>query len=262
MTPRDEFLARLDPKAHIVQLYRDPAILRDSVGRYLSDGFLSGDAAVVIATRDHWNDFRRELEARDLDPSRMQQEGRLAVLDARTTLDAFMRRGMPDEMLFHGAVGPVLSALTATGAPNIRAYGEMVSLLWSDRNFEAAVRLEELWNELSRRSSFTLLCAYEGDPLAPEFHGLPAESVFLQHSHVVPTEDAERLNRAVNQAMDEVLGKAEADALRPLIAATQRRAATLSSAQATLIWLQSNLPRHVKAVLAAARRLSAAHRSN
>jgi len=245
----------------MVQLYRDPAVLRDSVGHYLSEGFRSGDSAVVIATRDHWNDFRQELQARDHDPSRMEREGRLAVLDARSTLDGFMRRGMPDEGLFHHAIGAVLSMITGTGA-HLRAYGEMVSLLWADRNFDAALRLEELWNALAERSPFTLLCAYEGDTLAPEFHGLPAESVFLQHTHVVPAEDTERLNRAVNQAMDEVLGKAEAAALRPLIAATQRRATTLSVAQATLLWFQSNLPHHIEAVLAVARRLSAAHRSN
>lgn len=262
MTPRDEFLSHPEANAHMVQLYRDPAVLRDSVGRYLSHGFRCGDSAVVIATRSHWNDFRAELEARDHDPTRMVREGRLAVLDARTTLDGFMRGGMPDDGLFHGAIGPVLSMLSSTGTPNIRAYGEMVSLLWTDRKFDAALRLEELWNELAERSSFMLLCAYEGDTLAPEFHGLRAESVFLQHSHVVPADDAEGLNRAVNQAMDEVLGKDPAKALRPLIAATQRRASTLSSAQATLLWFQSNLPHHAEAVLAAARRLAAAHRSN
>ena len=262
MNPSDQFLARPDPNAHIVQLYRDPAVLRETVGSYLSEGFRSGDSAVVIATPDHWKEFRKELEARDQHPSRMEQDGRLAVLDARSTLDGFMRQGMPDEGLFHRAIGSVLSTITSAGA-HLRAYGEMVSLLWADRNFDAALRLEELWNALAERSPFTLLCAYEGDTLAPEFHSLPAESVFLQHTHVVPGEDTERLNRDVSQAMDEVLGKAEADALRPLIAATQRRATTLSVAQATLLWFQSNLPHHAQAVLAAARRLSAdAHRSN
>lgn len=251
-----DLLSRPAEKAHMVQLYRDPTVLRDSVGRYLSDGFQCGDAAAVIATRGHWDDFRQTLEDRGHDVSRMKQEGRLAVLDARSTLDSFMRQGMPDEELFFGAVGPVLSSLSTGGAPNIRAYGEMVSLLWVDRQFDAAVRLEKLWNELAESCSFTLLCAYEGDALAPEFHGRSAESVYQQHSHILPAEDYERLGRAVHQAMEEVLGKPETDALRPLIAATQRRVTVLPGAQATLLWLQSNLPDQVGAVLAAARRLA------
>jgi hypothetical protein len=239
----------------MVQLYRDPAVLRNSVTRYLSDGFRDGASAVVIATGDHWSGFRQGLESRNHDPSRMEREGRLAVLDARATLETFMRHGMPDEALFQSAVGAVLSSLSTHGTPNIRAYGEMVSLLWVDRRFDAAVRLEELWNSLAERRTFTLLCTYEGDALAPEFRSRPAESVFQQHSHVVPAEDDERLSGAVWKAMEEVLGKAEAEALRPLIAATRRRVALMPGPQATLLWLQYNLPHHVEAVLSAARRL-------
>jgi hypothetical protein len=110
---------------------------------------------------------------------------------------------------------------------------------------------------LAETCSFMLLCAYQGDALAPEFHGRPAEAVYRQHSHVVSAADYERLTRAVQQAMEEVLGKSEAAALQPLITATKRPASPLPGAQATLLWLQSNLPDQVNAVLAAARRLNA-----
>lgn len=253
---RDELLARPPAGAHMVQLYSDTAALARTVSHYLSDGFRCGDSAAVIATRDHWNDFDKGLQDRGHDPKRMEREGRLAVLDARDTLDSFMRSGMPDETLFRQAVRPVLSTLSSPGGTTIRAYGEMVSLLWSDRQFDAAIRLEELWNGLAETCSFVLLCAYHGDALAPEFHGRPAEAVYRQHSHVVSAADYERLSRAVHLALEKVLGKREAEALRPLIAATKRRAPTLPGAQATLLWLQSNLPDRVEAVLAAARRLN------
>ena len=44
--------------------------------------------------------------------------------------------------------------------PSLRAYGEMVDVLWRRGEKSAALRLEELWNELQARRSFTLLCAY------------------------------------------------------------------------------------------------------
>src|SRR5688572_7627795 len=260
MSPTDgnswiELLSRPLGKSHMVQIYRDPATLRNTVSHYLSDGFRNGESAAVIATEDHWNEFRRGLKERGHDLERIEREGRLAVLDARATLDSFMRQGMPEEALFHQTISPVLTTLSSGGTPNIRAYGEMVSLLWSNRQFDAAVRLEELWNDLAESWNFTLLCAYQGDALAPEFHGRLAHGVFQQHSHMVAADEYDRLSRAVSQAMDEVLGRKESQALRHLIAANKRRVTVLPGAQATLLWLQSNLPDRVNAVLAAARRL-------
>lgn len=258
--PQEDLLSRPAEKAHMVHLCRDAASLRTMVSRYLSDGFRCGEAAAVIATRSHVGEFRRELRDRGVDAERLEDEGRLAVLDARSTLDRFMRHGMPDETLFRQTVGAVLSELSAKSPPNIRAYGEMVSVLWSEGRFDAAVRLEELWNRLGENLNFTLLCVYEGDLLAPEFHGRSAEAMYRQHSHFVSVQDYERLSHAVRLAMEEVLGKAEAGALWPLIAATKRRVAPLPGAQAALLWLQSNLPDRVPAVLTAARRLAADRR--
>src|SRR5262249_50026212 len=147
-----------------------------------------GEAAVVIATEDHCKEFRKGLEGRGHDPARMMKEGRLAVLDARATLESILRQGMPDETLFRQVISPVLSTLSAGGAPNVRAYGEMVSLLWRDGGYDAALRLEELWKELGKTCNFMLLCAYEGDALAPEFHGQCAEAIFQAHSHVIPAD--------------------------------------------------------------------------
>src|ERR1051325_3166441 len=50
----------------------------------------------------------------------------------------------------------------------IAAYGEMVALLWSEGKREAAVRLEQLWNDLYSTHSFSLLCAYPLSDFARE----------------------------------------------------------------------------------------------
>ena len=42
----------------------------------------------------------------------------------------------------------------------VRAFGEMVNLLWKDGMTSAAIRLETLWNELARSYDFKLLCGY------------------------------------------------------------------------------------------------------
>jgi hypothetical protein len=40
------------------------------------------------------------------------------------------------------------------------AFGEMVALLWAEKNYQAAVCLEQLWDDLVCTHSFSLLCAY------------------------------------------------------------------------------------------------------
>ncbi len=55
-----------------------------------------------------------------------ERAGRLRFLDARTTLDRLLGDGQPDDLLFDQVVGEV------------RVFGEMVSLLWSEgRHAEA-----------------------------------------------------------------------------------------------------------------------------
>jgi hypothetical protein len=42
----------------------------------------------------------------------------------------------------------------------VRAFGEIVSLLWRDGKRQAALRLEEMWNEAIGLHPLSLLCGY------------------------------------------------------------------------------------------------------
>ena len=42
----------------------------------------------------------------------------------------------------------------------IRAYGEMVDVLWKAGQTAAAIQLEMLWNQLAQTHQFALLCGY------------------------------------------------------------------------------------------------------
>jgi anti-sigma regulatory factor (Ser/Thr protein kinase) len=46
------------------------------------------------------------------------------------------------------------------GTSPVRAFGEMVALLWGAGNVKAAMALESLWNDLAASRQFSLLCAY------------------------------------------------------------------------------------------------------
>lgn len=80
-------------------------------------------------------------------------------------LDRLMVNGSPDANLFQSLIGGIIDAAHAGGRfPRLRAYGEMVNLLWEKGELAAALHLEELWNHLCKQRPFYLHCAYEMDP--------------------------------------------------------------------------------------------------
>jgi hypothetical protein len=170
------------PVAHFVELYDDDADLVGSVRTFVSTGIAAGEAAVVIATPAHLGAFEAELErAVDLDAARRQ--GLYVAVDAAETLGLFMRGGRPDPVAFEDVVGGLLER-TRAGARGVRAFGEMVALLWERGEVDAALELEELWNVLATKQSFKLFCAYasgafdDADPSA-------LNAMASRHSHVL-----------------------------------------------------------------------------
>ncbi|HWT05752.1 MAG TPA: MEDS domain-containing protein [Xanthomonadales bacterium] len=238
-----------DPHAgHLVQMYgKDPAPLVRSVGRYLADGLVAGEGAVVIATVPHRDAFLDELNALGADPAAAVAAGRLAVLDAHETMARFIVDGQPDRELFEATVRPVLSALRARCPAGVRAYGEMVGVLWEAARFAAAIRLEEFWNAVLADGGLRLFCAYPIDVCGDGFTPADVDAVMSSHSHVVPT--GSELLPALERAMYDVLGTSAA-AVRPLMDADRRPAwAALPRAEATILWLRDNVPSLTGAIL-------------
>ena len=149
---------------HDVHFYRSDETLIRSVVDFLAEGIRVGQPLIVIATESHRRAFAHGLRERDLDPDELLA-GRIAVwLDARETLNSFMDGTMPSRELFRATVGSVFERLLERRQYLlVRAFGEMVDLLWRDGNKEAAIQLEQLWNELALTYKYSLLCGYSID---------------------------------------------------------------------------------------------------
>src|SRR6185436_4022583 len=93
------------------------------------------------------------------DLARAVQADQFISLDAEAVLGEFMRDGWPDEDLFRETVTRLLQRARVPGR-RVRAFGEMVALLWARGHHDATVRLEHLWHELCRQEAFALFCAY------------------------------------------------------------------------------------------------------
>jgi hypothetical protein len=175
--------------SHDVQFYESDAFLFGSVADYLATGVRLGQPIVVIATAAHRTGYREAMRARGANPDDLT-EGRDATwLDARDTLSAFMEGGRPNAELFGLTVGRVFEALRRDRPyVMIRAHGEMVDILWREGKADAALAVEEMWNGLASRHSFSLLCTYSRQTLANVIRADGVEQICGCHARVLPSE--------------------------------------------------------------------------
>jgi hypothetical protein len=95
-----------------------------------------------------------------------------------------MINGMPDRERFMAAIGSVITEAAAESR-SVRAFGEMVALLWDDGNVAGAIALEALWNELAGSQEFSLYCAYPMASLAGNNDLAALHEVCAHHSSLV-----------------------------------------------------------------------------
>jgi PAS domain S-box-containing protein len=172
--------SRLGDQEHLVRFYDDEGALAAAVGGFLLEGLTAGESLLAILTEEHRQALEHHLSSRGVDVQAQCASGRIRFLDAEAVLGSFMRDGDPDRALFRASVGELVR--TAGEGRRLRAYGEMVDVLWKRGDRQAALRLEELWNELQDEHSFSLLCAYSVASFYKEPRDL--ERICAHHSAV------------------------------------------------------------------------------
>ena len=233
----------------MVQVYDELDELSRSVARYVDAGLRTDAPAILIATRDHWERFVHDLKARGWDLASLQEQGLLTYMDAEETLAAVMDIELPSSERFADVVGRIVDDVAARFPERtIRAFGEMVDLLWQRGREDAAIALERLWNELQHRSRFALLCGYHLDIFDIRVQADALPRVFGAHTHAQPVEDNSRLAAALDQALAEIVGPAEAARIYLDVAERVPRG-SLPRAQAVLGWLSTSGNLHAARVL-------------
>jgi hypothetical protein len=169
---------------HVVKFYEHDSELVAAVVPYLAAGIRAGDAVVVIATEVHQQAFESELAARGVDLTQACADGRFVTLDAASALATIRVDGQLDRDAFHERVGGLLREAAQSGRA-LRAYGEMVTLLWDAGEVLAAIELEGLWNELGEELAFSLFCSYPSASVAGPEHVEALHQVCHMHSCVL-----------------------------------------------------------------------------
>jgi hypothetical protein len=108
-------------------------------------------------------------------------------LDAADTLSKFMVNDLPDPARFLEAAANLVAAAVKAAKgehPRVAVCGECDPPLWTLGMGEAAIRLEQLWNEIAETHDVDILCGY---PLG-SFHSGQGSQIFqricAEHSAV------------------------------------------------------------------------------
>ncbi len=153
------FWGEIAPCDHLIQFYDNDEIFLNTLEGFVGCGLLSGDSIILIATKEHLLKLNERLTGQNFDTESLINSGQLLPIDASEALKAFMVDGWPDEIMFDKYISELINR-AAKDDRRVRAFGEMVALLWQQGLNGATVRLEHLWNRLHEKKKFSLYCAY------------------------------------------------------------------------------------------------------
>jgi DNA-binding NarL/FixJ family response regulator len=179
--------AQAPPHCHEMLIYSDDSILLQSFTRFVEAALKARNPAIVIATKSHLDSLVQRLSEKGLDVAATTQNKMFFALDVTEVLSRFMVNDLPDPIQFVNVATDLIDA-AAEGAKGVHARtaacGVCAPILWSQGKTDAAVLLEQLWDDLAKTHELDILCAYP----STGFHGRKDERAFknicAQHSEV------------------------------------------------------------------------------
>ncbi len=127
---------------------------RVSFGSYPQGGRVRCDYRDAIPSRN----YREEAVVAGIDFDHFRQADRYIPVNATELLPDLLVDGLPDQEKFETIVGGLLRRAAAASADGyVFAFGELVAVLCDRKNAIGALRLEQLWNGVARKSRFSLL---------------------------------------------------------------------------------------------------------
>jgi DNA-binding NarL/FixJ family response regulator len=175
------------PHRHEVQFYSNNALVLDTYADFIAVALKSGRAAIAVISQSHSDGLLSRLKTEGLDVDAATQQGTYIQLDASKVLSTFMVNDMPDATRFFPVVCGLIEAAAKAARQQHRgvvACGECSPLLWTEGKADAAIRVEQLFDELGKTFGVDILCGYA----LSSFHGKEDEHVFqricAEHSAV------------------------------------------------------------------------------
>jgi DNA-binding NarL/FixJ family response regulator len=175
------------PRRHEVQFYTDDPAFLDSFTRFIAAALSAGNPAIVNATEAHRDGLLQRLKAERIDVAGAIQQGTYVQLDADESLSAIMVNGLPNPARFFKRFSGLIETASKAAKsehPRVAFCGEGVDLLWAEGKTDAAIRLEQLCNDLVKEYEIDILCAYRLSSSPSKEGEQGFQKICLEHSAV------------------------------------------------------------------------------
>jgi CheY-like chemotaxis protein len=180
---------RAAPRTHAVQFYESDRFLHRAIAAFLAEPLQSGAPMLMVARRHTFEAVAERLTSGHPGAS-VDLASHIMFVDADAALGGFMDEVTPDPVRFGHRISNLLSRVRQGREDGtIWVYGEMVDVLCKAGEHAAAVRLEELWNEVLDRQQVSLLCGYAIERFDADVKATQLQAICRQHTHVIPTEE-------------------------------------------------------------------------
>ena len=174
-------------RCHEVFFYTDDSLVLDRFARCLSAALSAGGAAIFIGTATHRIKILERLHAANPDTRTAIRQGRYVGLNAAEFISNFMASEMPDPDRFLKIVDDLVVAMRKGATQErlrVSACGECAHSLWVQGKADAAIRLEELWNQIAKTHNVDILCGYSIESLRCEEDSYTFRRICEEHSAV------------------------------------------------------------------------------
>jgi hypothetical protein len=174
-------------RCHEIEFYSDESSFLNGFTRFISAALKAGNAAVFVGTKAHRYALYEKLHTKSADIRAAIRVGKYVALDAVELLSNFMVNDMPNPSRFLKVVDDLIVA-TSTWKNDehlrVAICGECAPILWAEGKADAAIRLEELWDEAARAHDVEVLCGYSLETLRCDEDSYTLRRICEEHSTV------------------------------------------------------------------------------
>ena len=148
---------------HAVQFHANESHFLDEVSQLVGATLQSGEQVVLVTSEAIRLGVAERLQARQMNLAVLAEREQYVAMDSALALSQVMHGGRPDKEhlaeMIH-SLDRLRLAVPNGPSSRLTIYGDMSVSLCRNGNFEGALELERMWNELTCALPFFTVCCY------------------------------------------------------------------------------------------------------
>jgi DNA-binding NarL/FixJ family response regulator len=150
-------------RKHQVEFYSDDPAFVVGFAHSVEAALKAGNSVILLVTGSHREGILQKLHEHNVDISACIERGSYLAVDVGEVLLTFMRDDVPEPTRFFKVAGDLIAAGARAAAKQrsrVLVCGECASVLWAQGKTDAAVKVEQLCNQLTKLYEIDILCGF------------------------------------------------------------------------------------------------------